>query len=551
MTGRGVVSIVFGLVCCCLLVTVHGATTISLQGTAISVSGSGVDVSGTVATITSAGTYTVVGSLKDGQLIVDCDDKDSVEIILNSASITCSTGSALLVNQHDTKITLSAGTSNSLTDGSTYANPDDDPNAALFSKDGLTIAGSGKLIVTGNYADGITSKDELVITGGTITVDSVDDGIRGKDSITISGSPVITIIAGGVALKSDKNESGTVLIQGGTFVVDSTGDAIDAEYSVDITGGAFQFTSKGKGIKAGSVATFSGGVFDILSVDDAIHTSGNLTINDGQFTLTSGDDAIHSDVYLTINGGTIDILSCYEGIESTVITITGGTIHLNSTDDGINAASDTTGESQSLRVTGGYIYVNGQGDGVDINGAITFEAGTLIVDGPTANDNAAIDFDTGFTLDAGYVIGAGSCGMAEPPTAGKQCSILANFNSTLAAKTLFHIQTTSGTHIVTYAPAKTWQSVVFSSSALAVGESYSVYYGGSCTGTPTDGVYPTTSVYTAGTLETTFTLTTSIMKVGAECGGGFPPHSGSGGHPHSGSGAPPPGAADDEEVPIL
>ena len=41
--------------------------------------------------------------------------------------------------------------------------------------------------MNGNYNDGITSKDGLVITDGTISVTAADDGIRGKDYLVVGG----------------------------------------------------------------------------------------------------------------------------------------------------------------------------------------------------------------------------------------------------------------------------------------------------------------------------------------------------------------------------
>ncbi|MGO4843945.1 carbohydrate-binding domain-containing protein, partial [Rhizobiaceae sp. 2RAB30] len=62
-----------------------------------------------------------------------------------------------------TIISLQEGTTNVVTDGKTYVYADastDEPNAAIFSKDDLTINGTGKLVVQGNYNNGITSKDK-------------------------------------------------------------------------------------------------------------------------------------------------------------------------------------------------------------------------------------------------------------------------------------------------------------------------------------------------------------------------------------------------------
>ncbi|KAH3757414.1 dockerin type 1 [Pelomyxa schiedti] len=507
----GTVGLVFALAC-----VVAASTTITLKGTSIAVSGSGVTVKGTVATITTAGQYIVTGTLNDGQLVVDSTSDGTVEIVLQTASITCSTGSALLVNQSDdTLITLYSETTNTLSDASTYSNPDDSPNAALFSHDVLTISGTGKLYVNGNWKDGITSKDGLMINQGTIIVNAVDDGVRGKDYLILSGSlTYLTVTAGGDAIKSDNAESGDITIQEGEYYLKAGGLGVYANRDLYFFRGDIQITSTGMGLRADNSLTITDGTLVIDSMDDCIHSPNSVVINSpASLTLMSGDDGIHADV-IAITGGDIDISECFEGIDGTTITIAGGTIHINSDDDGINSASNST---NTLEITGGYIYIDALGDGIDINGAITMRTGTVIVNGAESSSHAAVEYDTSFTLDSGFLIGASSCEEARTSSAGSQRSILAEFYTAQAPGTLFRLVTSSGQGVATFAPSKMWQAVAFSSSSLLVGSKYSIYYGGSCTGTPTDGLYPTDCTYTAGTLLTSFTISSTVTKVGASC----------------------------------
>jgi hypothetical protein len=168
----------------------------------------------------------------------------------------------------------------------------------------------------------------------------------------------------------------------------------------------------------------------------------------------------------------------------------------------------------SLKINGGYIYVKSTGDGLDINGSIVMTGGTVIVDGPTANDNGAIDYDSTFTISGGLLVAAGSSGMAMAPSSGStQCSVSVTFSSTLYANTLFNLQTSGGASIVTFVPAKNYRSVVISSPDLAKGSSYKVYYGGSSSGTAADGLYEG-GVYTPGTLfSSQFTISSTVTVV--------------------------------------
>lgn len=183
------------------------ATTITLAGTSASVEGTGAEAANGSVTITAAGTYVISGSLSDGQIIVDTADADSVHIILNGVELTDSDSAPIYIKSAEKVIlTLAEGTANTVTDGSTYTlNTDEEPSAAIFSKADLTINGTGSLVVTANYNDGITSKDDLNIVSGTLDVKAADDGLVGKDRVYIEGG-TISIDAVGDGIKSTNDE---------------------------------------------------------------------------------------------------------------------------------------------------------------------------------------------------------------------------------------------------------------------------------------------------------------------------------------------------------
>ncbi|GAA4445704.1 carbohydrate-binding domain-containing protein [Phytohabitans houttuyneae] len=164
---------------------------ITLSGSTASSTSPDVSISGGSVTVTGAGTYQLTGSLTNGQVVVNTTESGIVRLILNGATIANSTSSAInVVDADEVMVFLNAGTTNRLTDATTYVYPDpsvDEPNAALFSAADLTVAGTGSLTVTGNAYDGIASKDGLVIASGTVTVTAVDEGVRGKDYLVVNG----------------------------------------------------------------------------------------------------------------------------------------------------------------------------------------------------------------------------------------------------------------------------------------------------------------------------------------------------------------------------
>ena len=163
---------------------------VTLSGSTATADGDGVEVDGATVTIAAPGTYRLSGTLT-GQVVVDTAAEGDVRIVLDDATITSATTSAIAVMAADEAVVVLAdGTANALTDGSSYGAGDDEANAALYSAADLTIAGNGSLTVTGNANDGIGGQDGLVVSSGTVTVTAVDDAIRGKDYVRLEGGSV-------------------------------------------------------------------------------------------------------------------------------------------------------------------------------------------------------------------------------------------------------------------------------------------------------------------------------------------------------------------------
>jgi hypothetical protein len=527
-------------------------TQITLNGDSITENLSGATAVGSELTITSAGTYSLTGTLNDGRIIVDTKDEEVVRLIFGGIDISCSDSAPVFIQDAEqVEIVLQEGSENFISDAESYVyeGDEDEPNAAIHSKDSLSISGSGALTVTGNYNDGITSKDGLIIDGGTITVNSVDDGIRGKDHIIVKDGDITISTTSGDGLLSDNegdDEKGYITIEGGEFDITAGGDAIQAETLVTIHDGDFSLTTGGgdsgnffyegdseKGIKGVVGVLIDGGSFFIDSTDDGIHANDFIEIDGGVFDIATGDDGIHADNTVDIFGGDVSISESYEGIESSVITISDGNFYIVSSDDGLNCAGGNDGSGfegpgggftpaaggdYALYIDGGYLAMYAQGDGLDSNGAIEMTGGTVLVHGPTSDWNGALDMGS-FDITGGLLVAVGSSGMAESPSASStQYSVLLNF-SEKDAGTLFHIETSAGEEILTFRPAKRYESVVFSSPALSNGSSYTVYSGGSATGTLSDGLY-SGGVYSPGTLNSDldFTISSVVTTVGS--GGG-------------------------------
>ncbi len=217
-------------------------------GETIQSSDSSVIIDGTAVTITREGIYRVSGTLADGQIVIDAHNA-KVQLILDGAVISSDTSSAIYARDCDKLfLTLAPGSVNSLSDSADYVYEDEEaqePDACVFSKDSLVINGEGTLDITGNFADGIHSKDDVVITGGTVNITAQGDGIKGKDYTAVCGG-VINITSDEDGIKSTKTDDaslGFVYFSGGDVKINAQQDGIQAETDVVIEGGTFSIIS--------------------------------------------------------------------------------------------------------------------------------------------------------------------------------------------------------------------------------------------------------------------------------------------------------------------
>ena len=154
---------------------------------------------------------------------------------------------------------------------------------------------------------------------------------------------------------------------------------------------------------------------------------------------------------------------------------------MTTSDDGINGTSGASGEGGMsadgnvlVTITGGSTVLRTEGDGFDSNGSAVMTGGSLTVWGPTADNNAALDFNGTFTVSGGTLVAAGSAGMAQSPGADSAQGFVAfSFGGTLAAGTQVAITDSSGAVIDTVTLEKATATLVYSSSAIASGASYS------------------------------------------------------------------------------
>lgn len=295
------------------------ATRIVLSDEGSIVSGNGAYVNDGNIYIVYAGKYVVSGELSNGKIMVQADGDDKIFLMLDGVSINCDDDAAIRVEQAGKVfLTLKDGTENTLSSGDTYAEEavSAGVDGTVYSRDDLTINGGGSLSVTAAYQHGVVCNDDLVITGGTITVDAVQDGFHANDSVRIKDAG-LTISAGddGITVSND-DETAYLYVESGTICITSCYEGLEA-IQITIAGGTIDIVSTDDGINANgygtsSVINITGGEITITNQDgrdaDGLDSNKDIFISGGRLLVSVPDDGSSSAIdYGSENGGTCEI----------------------------------------------------------------------------------------------------------------------------------------------------------------------------------------------------------------------------------------------------
>ena len=298
-----------------------GASTTTTTVINIVYSGTSVTVSGdTNGYVTTNGAHVTVnsgtandslllvlsGSTTDGSLLVYRQRKYGIQ--LNSLTLNNSNGPAIN-NQCGKALYLHVadGTTNQLTDGTSYAEQTYDQKGALFSEGQMIILGTGTLSVTGNCKHAIAC-DDYIIIDENVTLhasSSTGNGIKVNDGLWINnGTLDISVTAD--AARGIKCDS-VVVITGGNTTITTSGDCIydsseqdyssaaciKCDYDFTMSGGTLTMTSSGdggKGINSSAGVIFSGGSLSAITTGGndegkpkAIKATTGITVSGGSF----------------------------------------------------------------------------------------------------------------------------------------------------------------------------------------------------------------------------------------------------------------------------
>ena len=426
------------------------AVKITLSGKTAACNSSNVQIEDGVVTIKAAGVYVLSGTFTDGIIVVDAGDDDKVQLVLDGVSITAVDYAAIYAKNADKVfVTLAEGAENSLTVSGDYVQTDDNNvDAVIFAKCDLTLNGTGSLTVKDTTGHGIVSKDDLVVTGGTYTIDSQDHCLNGKDSVRIAdGTFNLSCDEDGIHAGNDDQQDGYVYIEGGDINISVGDDAIHAEGLLIITGGDIDVSKSCEGVEGDKILV-TGGDIDVISSDDGFNAAGGSS-GSGDNHDGFGDSSGSGDNHDGFGGG--------PGM------------------DGVDMDADS---DAYILITGGTININADGDGIDSNGCIGITGGSVYVLGPSDNGNGAMDYGICAAITGGEIVAVGGSGMAQGfGDESTQCSALVNFDEWIDAGETITLTDSDGKEVLSYKADKKFNSVVISTSDMKQGDNYTLTVG--------------------------------------------------------------------------
>lgn len=461
--------------------------------------------------IENGGDYVLSGDYS-GQIIVESEE--NVHLILSGVTIYNAMAPIYVKSAKNVCITPATGTVNTISDSSeyTYEDGEDEPAAAVYSKDDLTINGDGELIVNANYDKGIHSKDDLKLISGKIEVNSVGDAIKGKDCLLIKdGEITITTGVDGLKSNNDSNEEkGYVIIEGGKIKISAGDDAVHAESWLIVYGGEINITECYEGLEGKKVEIY-GGDINIVSSDDSINAASGSS-GDTDFTIPDKDFNFSN--FNSEDGQTPPEMSDSDNTDGTRPEMPSGDF---TTGDGQTPpdkpAGDGTGDDSTssgfgkggfggfggfggggnggfnehaedgvyIKIFGGNITLSGGNDVLDSNGTLEITGGTITVNNPNmvvyGEPDCIIDVNGTATVSGGTFIA-----YSRGATSASQTFTVPYITSSVTESGVsVTVKDSSGQTVIEIASAEKCSTLYIASDKLTSGETYTVTVGSTTT----------------------------------------------------------------------
>ena len=260
-----------------------------------------VDFVGDDLVIKSGGVYVLTGELTNGQIRVEGDFKDRVEIVMNNVRIM--TNQLIAINSiTDAPLCLRLANGSENYIGTNNSNKEL-MQYAVYANNSLSVVGSGSLVVDEGFLNAIGSSDVLTFISGNYTLFGSVSAISATSCIIIKNG-IYNILAGNVAFMSMSDVNGYVYIEDGECNIISKGYGIVAKNEIIIAGGSLRIDAEKIAVKGKTIDVIDGSI-NVKSMEDAF-----IATDDSQ------NISLNGEVYIRFVGGDTNINSWYDGLHS-------------------------------------------------------------------------------------------------------------------------------------------------------------------------------------------------------------------------------------------
>lgn len=457
--------------------------------------------SGASLSLSGTGTLTACGNAKNGI-------KGASDAVITVDELTLNIEAADDGLSCDDELTIKGGRVNITAGGDAVkASPDTDDaeNPDTTSLGNVTVSGGTMTLMAAN--DGVQADGNLTVTGGTFAVTAngghttalTDDsasckGLKAGKTLTVSGGTV------NVDSADDALHANDVTVSGGTLTLASGDDAVHADNDLVVGVKGSSSTSNPKidiiasyeGLEGTTVSVYSGDI-DVAASDDGVNAANSeigersdkyaINIAGGDLYIDAGSDGLDSNNNITMTGGKVEVYGADAMMDAAIdydgtFTLSGGTLFGAGMEPGAGTqAYIAVGETSP---SGGH---GGMGGGQGMTRP-TDESGNLM----TRPDKT----DGGMQTPPDGADGQQNGTRPEKPsgdkngwTGGKGQS--ANRESALGIKkgSVITVQDADGKTLYTATALGSMSSVIFSSSDIKEGETYTVLVDGASVGTAT------------------------------------------------------------------